>query len=54
LIQVNSGGGWVLFNKNFRRRRQRTEGHLLDIVYLALGLGIFALMGLYARWATNA
>ena len=27
---------------------------MLDIVYLALGLAIFALLGLYARWAANA
>jgi hypothetical protein len=25
-----------------------------DIAYLALGLAIFALMGLYARWADKA
>jgi hypothetical protein len=30
------------------------EGHMLDIVYLALGLGIFVLMAAYARWAANA
>jgi hypothetical protein len=28
--------------------------HMLDLVYLALGIGLFALMGLYARWAANA
>jgi hypothetical protein len=27
---------------------------MLDLVYLALGLGLFALMSLYARWAANA
>jgi hypothetical protein len=27
---------------------------MLDILYLALGLGLFALLGLYARWAANA
>jgi len=27
---------------------------MLDIVYLALGIGLFGLMGLYARWAANA
>jgi hypothetical protein len=27
---------------------------MLDIVYLALGVGLFGLMGLYARWASNA
>ena len=27
---------------------------MLDLIYLALGLGLFALMGLYARWAANA
>ena len=27
---------------------------MLDLLYLALGLGLFALMGLYARWAANA
>jgi hypothetical protein len=27
---------------------------MLDLIYLALGLSIFALMGLYARWAANA
>ena len=27
---------------------------MLDLVYLALGIGLFALMGLYARWAANA
>jgi hypothetical protein len=27
---------------------------MLDLIYLCLGLGLFALMGLYARWATNA
>jgi len=27
---------------------------MLDLAYLALGLGLFGLMGLYARWAANA
>jgi hypothetical protein len=27
---------------------------MLDIVFLALGIGLFALMVLYARWAANA
>jgi len=27
---------------------------MLDVVFLALGLGLFVLMGLYARWAANA
>lgn len=27
---------------------------MYDIAYLMLGLAIFALMGLYARWAGNA
>src|SRR4029077_9457984 len=27
---------------------------MLDLIYLALGLSIFALMGLYASWAANA
>jgi hypothetical protein len=27
---------------------------MLDILYLALGVGLIALMGLYARWAANA
>jgi heme-degrading monooxygenase HmoA len=26
---------------------------MLDILYLALGLGVFVLMGLYARWAAH-
>jgi len=30
------------------------DGAMLDIVYLALGVGLFGLMGLYARWAANA
>jgi hypothetical protein len=37
-------------------RRPPTSGArvMLDLVYLALGIGLFALMGLYARWAANA
>jgi hypothetical protein len=27
---------------------------MLDLIYLVLGLGLFGLMGLYARWAANA
>jgi len=27
---------------------------MLDLIYLLLGLGVFGLMGLYARWAANA
>jgi len=27
---------------------------MLDLIYLLLGLGVFGLMGLYARWAVNA
>ena len=27
---------------------------MLDLLYLLLGLGLFGLMGLYARWATSA
>jgi hypothetical protein len=27
---------------------------MLDLIYLALGIGLFGLMGLYARWAANA
>lgn len=30
------------------------DGAMLDILYLALGAGLFGLMGLYARWAANA
>jgi hypothetical protein len=30
------------------------DGTMLDILYLALGVGLFGLMGLYARWAANA
>jgi hypothetical protein len=27
---------------------------VLDLVYIALGIVLFVLMGLYARWAANA
>jgi hypothetical protein len=27
---------------------------MLDLVYMALGLGLFALLALYARWAANS
>ena len=27
---------------------------MLDLIYLALGLGLFGLMQLYARWAAKA
>jgi len=27
---------------------------MADLVYLALGLALFGLMSLYARWAANA
>ena len=30
------------------------ETAMLDIIYLALGLGLFGLMQLYARWAAKA
>jgi len=30
------------------------DGIMLDILFLALGVGLFGLMGLYARWAANA
>jgi hypothetical protein len=30
------------------------DGTMLDILYLAIGIGLFGLMGLYARWAANA
>jgi hypothetical protein len=36
------------------RSRSAGENTMLDVIYLALGLGLFALMGLYARWATRA
>jgi hypothetical protein len=33
---------------------QPTGGrHMLDLIYLALGLGLFGLMSLYARWAAG-
>jgi hypothetical protein len=36
-------------------RRKSTGGRImLDLVYLALGLGLFALMSLYAHWAAGA
>jgi hypothetical protein len=31
-----------------------TEASMLDIIYIAVGTGFFALMALYARWAANA
>jgi hypothetical protein len=34
--------------RKFMRRRP-----MLDIVYLALGVGLFGLMAAYARWAAN-
>jgi hypothetical protein len=30
------------------------EHSMLDLIYLALGLGLFGLMQLYARWAAKA
>jgi len=27
---------------------------MLDLIYLALGIGLFGLMQLYARWAAKA
>lgn len=30
------------------------EASMLDIVFLAVGLGFFAAMALYARWAAGA
>ena len=30
------------------------ETAMLDLIYLALGLGLFGLMQLYARWAAKA
>lgn len=30
------------------------RAHMLDILYLATGLGFFALMAVYARWAGRA
>lgn len=33
---------------------QETEAPMLDIIYVAVGVGFFALMALYARWAANA
>jgi hypothetical protein len=30
-----------------------SERNMLDLVFLALGLGLFGLMGLYARWAAR-
>jgi len=27
---------------------------MLDLIYLSLGLGVFGLMALYARWAASA
>jgi hypothetical protein len=30
------------------------EHAMLDLIYLALGLGLFGLMQLYARWAAKA
>lgn len=30
------------------------EASMLDLIFLAVGLGFFALMALYARWAAGA
>jgi hypothetical protein len=35
-------------------RQTSRRAAMLDLVYLLLGLGVFGLMGLYARWAANA
>jgi hypothetical protein len=31
-----------------------TEASMLDLLFLAIGLGGFALLALYARWAATA
>lgn len=59
LFHFDTGGPKLVSNFYAGRPssfRSKPAGGLamLDLVYLALGIGLFALMGLYARWAANA